>query len=187
MINVIIFEGNEEGNTAMLFKSLGEKVYIKQPEWKELGFVEWLWADKDTMMDVGGTIEFEESRRIGWYQRMVQPTDGTNFYCFIYTYEDIPIGEVSFHRFDHEKHLAELNIKIAYKYRRNGYAKEAIHLLLDYFFNEFGGEVMADRVAIHNTAGQQLLINYGFNLIKDSNQDIVLFRLRKEDFIKIHD
>ncbi|WP_400242153.1 GNAT family N-acetyltransferase [Niallia sp. JL1B1071] len=169
----------------MLFKSLGEKVYIKQPEWKELGFVEWLWADKDTMKDVGGTVKFNESRRVGWYQRMVQPTDGTNFYCLIYTYEDLPVGEVSFHRFDKENRLAELNIKIAYKYRKKGYAKEAIHLLLGYFFYDFGGEVMADRVAIKNTVGQKLLINYGFNFINDSNPDIVLFQLKREEFIKL--
>lgn len=171
----------------MLYKSLGKKVYIKQPEWKELGFVEWLWADKDTMKDVGGTVEFNESRRVGWYQRMVQPTDGTNFYCLIYTYEDLPVGEVSFHRFDKENRLAELNIKIAYKYRKKGYAKEAIHLLLDYFFYDIGGEVMADRVAIKNTAGQKLLINYGFNLIHISNPDVVLFQLKKEEFIKLHE
>ncbi|WP_312092376.1 GNAT family N-acetyltransferase [Niallia sp.] len=171
----------------MLFKSLGEKIYIKQPEWKELGFVEWLWADKDTMMDVGGIVEFKESRRVEWYQRMVQPTDGTNFYCLIYTYEDIPVGEVSFHRFDQEKRLAELNIKIAYKYRRKGFSKEAIRLFLNYFFYEFGGQVMADRVAINNTAGQKLLKEYGFNLINDSNPDIVLFQLKKEEFIKLRE
>lgn len=94
---------------------------------------------------------------------MVQAAEGTNFHCLIYTYEDIPIGEVSFHRFDQEKCLAELNIKIAYKYRRKCYAKEAIRLLLDYFFYDFGGEVRVDKVAIKNKAGQKLLKDYGFN------------------------
>ncbi|MCB5239897.1 GNAT family N-acetyltransferase [Niallia circulans] len=106
----------------MLLKSLGKNIYIKQPEWKELAFVE-------------------------WYRRMVQPTDKRNLYYLIYTYEDIPVGEVSFQRFDKEKGLAELNVKIAYKYRKKGYAKEAISLLLNYYFYEFNGEVMVDRVA----------------------------------------
>ncbi|NMO78343.1 GNAT family N-acetyltransferase [Niallia alba] len=169
----------------MLLKSLGKNIYIKQPEWRELAFVEWLWADKDTMIDVGGTVDFKESRKVEWYRRMVQPTDKRNLYYLIYTYEDIPVGEVSFHRFDKEKGLAELNVKIAYKYRRKGYAKEAISLLLNYYFYEFNGEVMVDRVAKNNIPGQKLLVDYGFTYEDVSEPDIVLVKLTKEDFIKL--
>ena len=64
-----------------LYRRNGKKVYIKQPEYNELKFVQELWGDKDTMKDIGGVFNFSENKWEMFYKKMVAPTDGKNFYC----------------------------------------------------------------------------------------------------------
>ena len=48
------------------------RVQIKSPRFEELGYVKKLWADEETMRDVGGIIEFVPERHQSWYERMVK-------------------------------------------------------------------------------------------------------------------
>lgn len=169
-----------------MFLSKGRNMYIKQPEYNELDFVQWLWADNETMCAVGGPVCLDDSEKEAWYKRMVDPTDGNNFYCLIYNNEDKPVGEVSFHRYDCLNGTAEFNIKIADKYRRNGYANEAITHLLLYFFNEFGGEKMIDTISANNLPGQTLLLNYGFKQKNQPDKKIILVEMTKKDFSDLY-
>jgi 8-oxo-dGTP pyrophosphatase MutT (NUDIX family)/RimJ/RimL family protein N-acetyltransferase len=166
----------------MRFKRKGNLVYIKQPEFKELDYVAELWSDEETMRDVGGVIAFPLERREAWYRRMVNPTDDKNFYCLIYTLDNIPVGEVSFHRFDVKEGKADFNIKIQSKYRGNGYAKEAIQLLLGFYFYNFGGQVIYDNVG--NVSGQYALQNFGFEVVSKTDNE-VLFMMTKDRFIDL--
>jgi len=162
----------------------GNLIYIKQPDFDELDYVSELWSDEKTMKDVGGVIFFPKEKREAWYRKMVDPSDGKNFYCLIYTLDDVPVGEVSFHRFDSEKRKADLNIKIQSKYRNKGYAKEAMQLLLTYYFHGFGGEVIYDNVINEN--GQKALQSFGFDISSKSDIEI-LFKMTKERFMDLQD
>ncbi len=51
------------------------------------------------------------------------------------------------------------------KYRGYGYAKETVYLILDYYFNEFGGEVMFDEVM--NETGIHVLTSYIFEKVSE--------------------
>jgi RimJ/RimL family protein N-acetyltransferase len=162
------------------FKRKGNLVYIKQPDFKELDYVAELWWDEETMRDVGGVIPFPLERREAWYRKMVNPTDGKNFYCLIYNFDDIPVGEVSFHRFDEREGKADFNIKVYNKYRGKGYGKEAIQLLLGYYFYNFGGQVIYDNVG--NVNGQKTLQSFGFEVVSEADNE-VLFKMTKDRFI----
>jgi RimJ/RimL family protein N-acetyltransferase len=170
-------------NNEILYKKSGDLVYIKQPEFNELDFVVKLWSDKGTMKDVGGTVTLPKERRREWYAKMVRPSDGKNFYCLIYTKQNKPVGEVSFHRFNQIKKSAELNIKVQSKYRGKGYGKEALKLLLEYYFNEFGGEVITDEVI--NIKGQRALAKFGFEITSKSEYS-VSFKMTKERFLSFY-
>jgi RimJ/RimL family protein N-acetyltransferase len=37
-----------------------------------------------------------------------------------------------------------------------------MRLFLDFFFNQFGGQVMVDNIAIDNYRGQQVLLKFGY-------------------------
>ncbi|OEF99001.1 hypothetical protein BHF71_09945 [Vulcanibacillus modesticaldus] len=165
-----------------LFK--GKKVYIRRPKYDGISYINKLWSDEETTSELGGPFSLTEEKAKTWYPKMVNPTDGKNFYCLIFNYNNEPVGEVSFHRYNSKTKTAELNIKIEGKHRGNGYSKEALQLILNYFFFEFGGEIMIDPVLLENKRGQQLLLNFGFER-DESEKDIFLLRMSKERFIKL--
>lgn len=163
-----------------LYRRNGKKVYIKQPEYEELEFVSSLWKDEETMKDIGGVFNFPRNKWEMFYKKMVNPTDGKNFYCLVYTNKDIPIGEVSFHGYDSATKIARFNVKIHSNYRNKGYGEEAIRLLLEYFFLEFGGDILMDKVLTE--AGERIAQKIGFEEVRTFNNDNTM-RISKEDFL----
>ena len=156
-------------------------IFLKQPKMDELDYVAWLWSDENTMESVGGPRILTVEQRADWYKRMVIPGDGQNFYCLIYTNENEKVGEVSFHQFNEAAGTAHLNVKIAGQHRGKGYGRQAVLLILDYYFNMFGGRRMLDNVNIENDAAQILLEKCGFEKLEENNEAI-LFSLSKDRF-----
>jgi len=64
------------------------------------------------MGELGKTYSFPKEKWDMFYRKMVQPTDGKNFYCLIYSLDDKAIGEVSFHGYNSATKVARINIKI---------------------------------------------------------------------------
>ncbi|GAB6169734.1 hypothetical protein JCM1393_21940 [Clostridium carnis] len=163
-----------------LYRRNGKNIYIKQPEFEELSFVEKLWGDEETMSEIGGAYLFPKERWEMFYKKMVQPTDGKNFYCLIYTIRDKAIGEVSFHGYDSITKVARINVKIHHRYRNKGYGKEAIKLLLEYYFMEFSGEAIIDN--IKNEGAKKLFSSIGFEEFgKFRNQ--LTYKITKNQFL----
>lgn len=160
----------------------GEFVSIQAPLYDEMPEVAKLWADAQTMKAVGGAIVFSKERWKDWYRQMVEPTDGQNQYCLVYNQSNEVVGEVSFHRFNQIFKMADFNIKIYDHHRRKGYAKEAMRLMMDYYFNEFGGEILRDEVI--NEKGQQALSNFGFEMMMKTEQGL-LFEMTKTRFTSL--
>ncbi len=162
-----------------LYRRNGKKVYIKQPEYSEMAYVSELWSDEATMEGIGGVFNFSEDKWEPFYKKMVSPSDGKNFYCLIYNNKDIPVGEVSFHGYDLVTKTARFNIKVHDKHRRRGYGKEAINLLLEYYFQEFGGNIMMDTVRTEK--GIELSKKFKFEQIGKAKEGITC-RITKEKF-----
>ncbi|MCK4261212.1 MAG: GNAT family N-acetyltransferase [Halanaerobiales bacterium] len=174
---------NSFGNFTKIIK--GCKVYIRPPKIEELEYIKWLWADEETMKEVGGPIILSDKEGGKWYSRMVFPGSSTDFYCLIFDLNDQPLGEVSFHQYSPEQKSAEFNIKIAGQHRGKGYGKEATYLMLKYFFYEFGGLVMIDDLALENIKGQQALLKFGF-IRDDSNSKDFIVKIEKNIFNKLY-
>ena len=151
-----------------LYMREGKRIYIKQPILEELEFVASLWSDEETMKDIGGVFSFPRSKWEGFYKKMVYPSDGKNFYCLVYLNDGSPIGEVSFHGYDSATKVARFNIKILSKYRNQGFGEEAVKLLLEYFFIEFGGEIIMD--SISTEAGVRLAEKMKFSIIYNQRE-----------------
>lgn len=162
----------------------GDKVYIRQPYFSEIRYIQLLWGDKATMEAVGGPIELTDEKAEQWFKRMIDQRKETDQYFLIFNNTDDFIGEVSFHRFDRVTKIADFNIKILSEFRGNGYSQEAINLILDYYFRVFGGEIMFDDVAKDNIIGQQALLKFGFEHVPD-REDVFLVKMTKEKFKSI--
>lgn len=162
-----------------LYRRDGNNVYIKQPYLEELSFVEQLWGNINNMNNVGKIYSFPKEKWEVFYKTMVYPTDKKNFYCLIYNYENETVGEVSFHGYNSLTKVARINVKIDYKYRRRGYAKEALKLLLEYYFWDFGGETIIDYV--NDEASSNLLNDLGFEII-NKFKDKITYKIEKNNF-----
>lgn len=162
------------------YRRNGKNVYIKQPEYKELSFVSKLWWDRETMKEIGGIFSFPESKWEMFYKKMIYPTDGKNFYCLVYKNNGEAVGEVSFHGYDSATRIARFNIKIHHKYRNNGYAEEAINLLLEYYFLEFGGEMIMDNIP--TKAGLKVAKKLGFEEVSSYKGETIV-KITKDGFL----
>lgn len=163
-----------------LYRRNGKKVYIKQPEYDELKFVQELWSHKETMKDIGGVFNFSQNKWEMFYKKMVNPTDGKNFYCLVYDNNDKAIGEVSFHGYDSATKIARFNVKIHSDYRNRGYGEEAVRLLLEYYFLEFGGDMLMDNVL--TIEGEKVAQKIGFEEVRKFSGKTTI-RITKDEFL----
>ncbi|MPQ45114.1 GNAT family N-acetyltransferase [Clostridium tarantellae] len=162
------------------YRREGKKVYIKNPEFHELEYTQKLWSDFDSMEDVGRVISFPKEDWDKFYNKMVNPTDGKNFYCLVYNYDNVPVGEVSFHGYDSATKTARLNVRIQNMYRGLGYGREATKLLLEYFFCEFMGSYIVDTV--NNNIAKKALESLGFKNIFTDKKKVATYRLCRDEF-----
>lgn len=160
-------------------KICGSLVYIKEPTFEELDYVENLWSNIDTTKDLGGPFQLID--REAFYKRIVYPGDNLNKYFLIYNMDNIPVGEISFRKTEVHSKSAYFNIKVEFHHRNKGYGSAAMDLILDYYFNEYGGEIIDDDIALLNIDGQKALLKYGFSHIP-TYKDVFLVRLTKEKF-----
>jgi RimJ/RimL family protein N-acetyltransferase len=137
-------------------------IELKTPSWEEMSYIRWLWGDEETMEPVGGPILLMDDQASRWFRKIVDPGCPTDVYKLILNEKQQPVGEVSFHQYDKRTGTAMFNIKIASSERGNGYARAAMRLFLDKFFNDLDGRMMKDDVAIDNLRGQEVLIRFGF-------------------------
>jgi RimJ/RimL family protein N-acetyltransferase len=139
-----------------------DDIELKLPTHDDMQFIRWLWSDSDTMKPLGGPIHLTDEQAKYWFTEMIDPGSPTDCYRLIFNNRNEPVGEISFHGFNLDDKTAEFNIKIASTVQGKGYAKKAMIVFLDFFFNQFGGRLLVDDVASDNFRGQNVLLNFGF-------------------------
>ncbi|MBC1589910.1 GNAT family N-acetyltransferase [Listeria welshimeri] len=144
------------------------EIRIQKPTSADFPFIEWLWADKATTELLGGPFAFPEEMRADW----LKSKNLTANAYFIIKKGSESVGEVSFR--DFEKGTAWLNIKVAARFRGQQIAQKAMQLFLDFFQNECAGIVMLDEVRQENKAGIAFLLKFGFKIIEEREQTVLL-------------
>jgi len=156
------------------------QIQLRSPMWEDMAYIRWLWSDPETMEPVGGPVILSDDQAQRWYETMIDPGRPTDCYRLILNEAGNPIGEVSFHQLDPGTMTAKFNIKIANSERGKGYGLEAMLLFLDYFFNELGGKIMVDDIALDNYRGQETLLRFGFER-DPGNEEVYKVRMTKEE------
>jgi RimJ/RimL family protein N-acetyltransferase len=160
---------------------VAHSLYLRPPAPSDMAFVRWLWADEETMRPVGGPILLSDDEAERWYARVVDPGRGADCYCLIRLLDDSPVGEISFHRLEPQRMAADLNLKVMASARGRGFGREAGHRFLDYYFNSFGGRLLADNLAPGNALGQAAIAGLGFRQVLGPS-DVVRFELTAGEF-----
>jgi RimJ/RimL family protein N-acetyltransferase len=158
---------------------------LRKPEWKDISFIRQLWSDEATMRPVGGPVVMTDEQAANWYASKIDPGNPSDCYRLIMDQEHRPVGEISYRDLDPETRRAHFNIKIMHVERGKGYAKGAMRIFLDEFFNQHGGRLMLDDVAPDNIAGQELLFHFGFEHDPGPGE-VFRMRLTRERFNALH-
>ena len=156
-------------------------LYLQPPTPPDMAFIRHLWSDPETMRPVGGPILLTDMEAATWYAHMVDPGRGTDCYCLIRLLDGTPVGEISFHRLNPADMSADLNIKVMASARGRGIGREALRRFVDFFFRDFGGRTLNDKVAPGNAAGQAALAVLGFRLLR-REPDGVCFQMTRAGY-----
>jgi RimJ/RimL family protein N-acetyltransferase len=146
-------------------------ITLKTPSLADLSYRKQLLSNPETMeynsgYDVSyygynydtGCIDFNESKWNNWYSRQVK--NSNKFYAYVYN-NKTPVGEVFF------SEEGSVSIIIEAKYRAKGYAKQALKLLIDKAFNEYGLKQLKDSIPENRIGAVKLFKDLGFT-IKDT-------------------
>ena len=152
---------------------LGKSIALINPTLDDLIHVKEIWKDEKTMDDVGGIYFLSNEKYIKWYNHMFIDRKNENEYYLIFKKDTKDcIGEISFHNFDIITKKAMFNIKIKYDFRKKGFGIESMDLILNHYFNTWHGEIMEDSIWEKNKNGLEILKKYGFEEIKEDEEDI---------------
>ena len=163
---------------------IGSNITLIPPTQADWPTVRDIWEDEATMADVGGIHRLSAPTYRAWYRFMFEDKAAENTYYLIFSNKMRRcVGEVSFHHYAPTTQKAMFNIKIKYAERGRGFGQEAMDLLLDFFFNQWGGHVMEDALAKNNHNGLRVLTNYGFQKVREDEQ-AVWVALDKETWLK---
>lgn len=138
----------------------GLKVYL--PELEDLWFRERLMSDEETMSynhHWGGTIAFPEERWSEWYRYWISDHQNRRFYRYLVNEKEEFVGEIAYH-FDEEYRVYLANIIVYSKYRKLGYGRKGLEILLENA-KKAGLKELYDNLAIDNPA-IRLFQEFGF-------------------------
>ncbi|MCL6443471.1 MAG: GNAT family N-acetyltransferase [Alicyclobacillus sp.] len=165
----------------------GDRIYFKTPSKEDVtSYIRHLWSDEDSMRDVGGIHVLDDERAERWFFRWIEPgSDDRRYFLVIRKDDHVPIGEVCFHSYNPDTKTANYSMNIEAKYRRNGYGREALEMMLRFYFFDFGGETILDDIALENKRAQEMFLKFGFEH-DPTRKDAFLVRMTKSRFEELY-
>ena len=174
----------------------GEKIRLRGFEPSDIEFLS-AWIDTDDAR-AGYRVEFPISKESQkeWVNIQSKKKGEGDKYCFIIeTRDGKPVGSINSHGCDIRVGKFLYGIGIKGDYRRQGYATEAIYLLLNYFFRELRYQKVNVNVFSFNQASISLHEKFGFKLegrlrrtvfTDGKYYDELLYGMTDEEFQLLH-
>lgn len=170
-----------------------ERLYLQVPAYEELWYRQKLMGDPDTMsynkgydLDFEGydretgCVAFPESEWRDWYEYFIGQ-EPERFYAYIVRAEDGTfIGEVNVHR-NGDAPWYEMGIVLEACHRGQGYAEEALRLLLGHAFEVLGADAVHNDFEDVRDAAVRTHLRVGFEEYRHENGILELL-MTKERF-----
>jgi len=142
-----------------------------KPKLEDLTFRQQLLMDEETMAfnhGYGGTIAFTNDCFDGWYNKWLNADN--RYYRYLVNEDNNFVGEIAYYLNDDHY---EISIIILNKYRKLGYGKQGLALLVKQAkLNNI--DCLYDDIAIDNISAYELLSKNGFKEIKRDNKTITM-------------
>ena len=149
------------------------EIALYKPKLQDLWFRQKMLEDDETMSYNalwGGAISFPKNEWEEWFDYWVINHENKRFYRYVKD-GDTFIGEVAYH-YNQTYDGCVVDVIIYAKYRKQGYGKEALNLLIK-TAKENGVKVLCDDIAINNPA-ISLFLKLGFKEEYRTNEQIIL-------------
>ena len=102
-------------------------------------------------------------------------TEQTNLDVYMHLIRDaqgVMVGRINLSVLENDQKIAELGYRIGENYTNLGYASEAVRLVLDKAFNNYGLNKIVAGTATDNLASQRVLLKNGFTFSKIIENDL---------------
>lgn len=102
-------------------------------------------------------------------------TEQTNLDVYMHLIRDaqgVMVGRINLSVLENDQKIAELGYRIGENYTNLGYASEAVRLVLDKAFNNYGLNRIIAGTATGNLASQRVLLKNGFTFSKIIENDL---------------
>ena len=165
-----------------------DRLHLKVPTLSELSYRQKILADPETMnynkgFDIEdssydkstGCIDFKQSKWDKWSSYWTGNKPQT-YYAYIVRNEDSCfVGEVNIHKNINENPY-EMGIAMEEQFRGKGYSKEALSLLLQVAFEEYGAKAIHNNFSTNNDAAFKTHLRVGFKFVgkKDGYFDLLI-------------
>ena len=148
-----------------MVKLIGEKIYLGTLEKEDYKILrqefEYDFDNITDQLDIGQSIEKTDE----WYDQIKKEQGNSHIWLGIFLQNGTIIGNIHLHDIDKKSRTAYIGMKFSkLEYRNKGYGKEALKLLLDYGFNNYGLERISATTLETNISAQKSLEKSGFKL-----------------------
>ncbi|MCH4886823.1 GNAT family N-acetyltransferase [Acidaminobacter sp. JC074] len=144
---------------------------------EDMDFIQKLWGDEESMLASGGPYMIRDEDKDDLFTILNKGQAISNHYMI--SVGDQLIGDLSIR--DHSDDKAQLDMKIMNDERNKGYGKQALSLILDYFFNELGGKEVYFELWLVNYFANKKLKDYGFEATSVT-EDYNVMTLTRENY-----
>ena len=140
------------------------KISLRTLESTDLDFLFNLENDLSLWKISGTERTFSEEELSNYIQHAKQDIAISEQFRFVIDLNGIPIGCIDLYEYSWEKENAGVGIVVLEKYRRKGFAKQALKALISYAWNELRLKQLYTNIFSDNRASILLFTSFGFKL-----------------------
>jgi RimJ/RimL family protein N-acetyltransferase len=148
-----------------MVKLQGEKIYLgtlEKDDYKTLREeFEYDFTNITDQLDIGQSLE----RTDEWFELITKEQGNSHIWLGVFLNDGTIVGNIHLHDIDKKNRSCYIGMKLSkIEYRNKGYGKEAVELLLEYGFNNYGMERISATTLETNISAQKSLEKSGFQL-----------------------
>jgi len=146
-----------------------KEIALRTLESTDLDFLLNLENDREIWKVSGTKTPFTKSQIANYIQHAKEDIAIAEQFRFVIDLEGVAIGCIDLYEFNFEKQNAGVGIVILKKYRRKGFAKQALNALINHAWNELRLKQLHTGIFSDNKASLALFKSVGFQKVRKNN------------------
>jgi diamine N-acetyltransferase len=155
-----------------------DKILLRPLQLSDLDFLFEIENNKENWKYGAENKQYTKEELTNYIANAKQDISNAGQFRFVIDFENTPIGFIDL--FDYTTDSAGVGVIIAKNYRRRGFSKEALELLIDYATNTLKIEKLHCNIQKDNLASIKLFTSCGFELEREEKELQYFVKLAKK-------